>query len=80
VFGIITEAAIGRRLSWLKTISQICNNFDDNTNYICDAFADEIRSGGKVAIVDHLRRCGDIPESYAHDSSEEKLYSNIQKY
>jgi type II restriction enzyme len=26
-------------------------------------------------LIDHLRLCGDIPESYGHDSSEEKLYS-----
>jgi type II restriction enzyme len=26
-------------------------------------------------LLDHLRLCGNIPESYAHDSSEEKLYS-----
>ncbi len=26
-------------------------------------------------MIDHLRLCGNIPESYGHDSSEEKLYS-----
>lgn len=26
-------------------------------------------------LIDHARFCGVIPESYGHDSSEEKLYS-----
>lgn len=73
--GIITEAAIGRRLSWVKTIRKISGNFGDDTERLCGALADEISEGGKTAILDHLRLCGDIPESYAHDSSEEKLYS-----
>ena len=28
-----------------------------------------------LAVLDHLRLCAAIPESYGHDSSEEKLYS-----
>jgi HindIII restriction endonuclease len=35
----------------------------------------EIKRDGYGALLDHLRLCGDIPESYGHDSSEEKLYS-----
>ncbi len=35
----------------------------------------EIKKDGIQSLLDHLRLCGDIPESYAHDSSEEKLYS-----
>ena len=30
---------------------------------------------GSAALLDHLRLCGNIPEQYGHDSSEEKLYS-----
>lgn len=30
---------------------------------------------GLPALLDHLRLCGDIPEPYGHDTSEEKLYS-----
>ena len=30
---------------------------------------------GVIALQDHLRFSGDIPEQYVHDSSEEKLYS-----
>ena len=37
--------------------------------------ADEIKNQGTQSLLDHIRLCGDIPESYSHDSSEEKLYS-----
>lgn len=30
---------------------------------------------GREVIIDHLRLCGDIPEFYGHDTTEEKLYS-----
>jgi hypothetical protein len=35
----------------------------------------EIRNEGTTTLLGHLRLCGTIPESYGHDSSEEKLYS-----
>ena len=30
---------------------------------------------GSSRLIDHLRLCGNIPEEFQHDSSEEKLYS-----
>ena len=39
--------------------------------------SDEIESEGIGALLGHLRLCGAIPERYAHDSSEEKLYSKF---
>jgi len=35
----------------------------------------EIKKNGVPSLIDHLRLCGNIPESYGHDTSEEKLYS-----
>ncbi|MDT9188223.1 HindIII family type II restriction endonuclease [Limnospira fusiformis KN01] len=35
----------------------------------------EIKQFGSDVLIDHLRLCGNIPEEYKHDSSEEKLYS-----
>lgn len=35
----------------------------------------EVNKNGISSLIDHLRLCGNIPESYGHDSSEEKLYS-----
>ena len=34
-----------------------------------------LRGDGTQALLDHLRLCTAIPESYELDSSEEKLYS-----
>ena len=36
---------------------------------------DRIEEDGLDSLIGHLRLCGAIPESYKHDSSEEKLYS-----
>lgn len=35
----------------------------------------EYARDGEQCLLDHLRLCGTIPETYGHDSSEEKLYS-----
>ena len=35
----------------------------------------EIKKNGVPSLIVHLRLCGNIPESYGHDTSEEKLYS-----
>jgi type II restriction enzyme len=40
-----------------------------------EELATEIKIKGPITLIDHLRLCGNIPESYKHDSSEEKLYS-----
>jgi type II restriction enzyme len=36
---------------------------------------EEIKRSGISALIDHLRLCGNLPEGYGHDTSEEKLYS-----
>ena len=36
---------------------------------------EEIQIHGSSRLIDHLRLCGNIPEEFQHDSSEEKLYS-----
>ena len=72
---IISQAAIGRRLRWVNTVRQFSGHFGDDAQRLSTALSDEFSVGGNPAILDHLRLCGDIPESYGHDSSEEKLYS-----
>jgi hypothetical protein len=73
--GIIGKAAIKRRLFWIKEIVSISGKFNDDFERIASELADEIKKNGAQALLDHLRLAGSIPESYAHDSSEEKLYS-----
>jgi hypothetical protein len=72
---IISEAAVSRRAYWVEEIRKISGNFGVDSARLHKELTGEIKSGGSAIILDHLRLCGDIPESYEHDSSEEKLYS-----
>lgn len=75
---LISNNAIERRLQWIAFIlktSRASVNFDANTHDIQALLTQEIEREGANALVDHLRLCGDIPEGYRPDSSEEKLYS-----
>ena len=71
----ITQRTISRRYRWLEEIVQLSGHFgNDSTRIEAEILAD-LNADGCDAIVDHLRLAGAIPESYGHDSSEEKLYS-----
>jgi type II restriction enzyme len=69
------SSAISRRKRWLWEIVSISGNFGSDTSRVKDELDEEVRKDGSQAIIDHLRFCGNIPEQYGHDSSEEKLYS-----
>ena len=72
---LITEAAITKRAYWVEEIRKLSGDFGEDTGRLEKELADEIRRQGVQSLLDHVRLCGDIPESYSHDSSEEKLYS-----
>lgn len=72
---IISDKAISRRKYWVDEIRNISGHFGNDTEKIEKALIEEIEKNGVFALVDHLRLCGNIPESYGHDTSEEKLYS-----
>lgn len=72
---LITEAAITKRSYWVEEIRKLSGDFGEDTDRLEKELSDEIRKQGAQSLIDHLRLCGDIPESYGHDSSEEKLYS-----
>lgn len=71
----ITEVARNRRRGWVEEIVSISGHFGDDTERVERELGAEIDREGPQALVDHLRLCGNIPEQYGHDSSEEKLYS-----
>lgn len=71
----INEKAKKRRKYWLNEIVKISGNFGNDVERIETEISDEIKQDGHQACIDHLRLCGNIPEQYRHDSSEEKLYS-----
>ncbi len=72
---IISEAAITRRAYWVEEIRKPSGNFGNDSDRLEKELSEEIKKHGIPVLLDHLRLCGDIPESYGHDSSEEKLYS-----
>lgn len=67
------EAAL--RAYWVNEITRLSGNFGDDSTRVEEEIASEIRESGMRPLLGHLRLCGAIPESYGHDSSEEKLYS-----
>jgi type II restriction enzyme len=72
---LISKIAINRRTQWVEKIQQLSGKFSDYYENLKQDLSDEIKQEGVSALIDHLRLCGNIPELYAHDSSEEKLYA-----
>lgn len=72
---IISEAAALRRSFWVEEIRKLSGHFGDDSDRMARELRDEITREGAQALIDHLRLCGAIPESYSHDSSAEKLYA-----
>ena len=72
---IISDKAIKRREFWVEEIRKLSGNFGNDTEKLEKELETEIKKNGNSSLIDHLRLCGNIPESYGHDTSEEKLYS-----
>jgi type II restriction enzyme len=72
---IISDSAIERRLYWIEEIRKLSGSFIDDTEKLEKELGIEISGNATCVLIDHLRLCGNIPESYGHDTSEEKLYS-----
>jgi type II restriction enzyme len=72
---VISEIAIKRREYWIDEIRKLSGNFGNDTEKLEKELETEIKKNGLGSLIDHLRLCGNIPESYGHDTSEEKLYS-----
>ncbi len=72
---IINQAALQRRAYWVGEIRKLSGHFGNDVERLEKELRAEITKDGLAALLDHLRLCGCLPESYGHDSSEEKLYS-----
>ena len=72
---IISNKAISRREYWIEEIKNISGNFGDEAQRLEKELEHEIEKYGNSVLIDHLRLCGNIPEMYGHDTSEEKQYS-----
>ena len=71
----ISELDKAHRRYWIEEIARIGRNFGDESERLERELSDEIDTKGVLRLVNHLRLAGDIPESYGHDTSEEKQYS-----
>ena len=71
---IISKKAISRREYWIEEIKNISGNFGDEVQRLEKKLELEIKKYGNSTLIDHLRLCGNIPEMYGHDTSEEKQY------
>ena len=71
----ITAMNIATRSRWIDRIGRASGGFATNARELEHELADEIRRDGSSALTGHLRLCGAIPETYAYDSSAEKLYA-----
>lgn len=72
---VISAESINIRRYWIGEISNLSGEFGEDSRRLEEELHAEILKVGRRYLSDHLRLCGDIPEEYDHDSSEEKLYS-----
>jgi type II restriction enzyme len=72
---IITNKNITHRNFWVEEIQKLSGNFGEDSEHLEIELEKEVNDTGIASLINHLRLCGNIPESYGHDSSEEKLYS-----
>ena len=72
---VINDKAIQIRKNWVAKIGAMNGNFANDSVLLENELETEINKLGTKTLIDHLRLCGNIPESYGHDTSEEKLYS-----
>ncbi|OAV66045.1 Type-2 restriction enzyme HindIII [Bacteroidales bacterium Barb6XT] len=72
---IISTEAISTRKFWIEEIKKSSGNFVEDSARLEKELETSIKGNRIVSLTNHLRLCGNIPESYGHDTSEEKLYS-----
>ena len=72
---IIDKEAIQERKNLVSRISKFKGNFAEDFLTLEKELDAKIKKRGIKILIDHLRLCGSIPESYGHDTSDEKLYS-----
>lgn len=72
---LIPQEAITRRINWINEINGTTGNFIEDFTRIENLLKKEIKANAEEVLLEHIRLCGDIPELYGHDTSEEKLYS-----
>ena len=72
---VITLQEVNLRTQWVEEINRLSGDFGDDSSKVEEQISEEVNRNGIAPLLGHLRLCGAIPESYRHDSTEEKLYS-----
>ena len=72
---IIDKKAVQIRQDLVEYISKFEGNFAEYFVTLEEELCAQIKKGGPKELINHLRLCGSIPESYGHGTSDEKLYS-----
>ena len=72
---IIDTSTINARRNWIAKIRSFKGSFQNSFSKLENDLEKEVKNIGIEALLGHLRLCGNIPESYGRDTSEEKLYS-----
>ncbi|SFJ62194.1 HindIII family type II restriction endonuclease [Aerobium aerolatum] len=72
---ILTPADAAFRSYWVSRLKRISGNFVNDFEEVRAELSEDIKNNGLLSLKRHVRLCGNIPESYGHDTSEEKLYS-----
>jgi type II restriction enzyme len=75
VSGAITQTQIRIRQRWVELLGGSANQFAETSQVTANLLREDVDADGVQALVGHLRFCGCIPESYGHDSTQEKAYS-----
>lgn len=76
----LSETQILNRPHWVEKIRQFDGDFIVSVRSLEQQLRAELGSLGLVGLIGHLEFCGVIPESFRHNSSEEKLYSKYTDY
>ena len=58
----ISDLAISQRKYWIEEIRKLSGNFSSDSDRLEKELQAEIQKNGKLALLNHLRLCGDIPE------------------
>jgi type II restriction enzyme len=72
---ITSIEVVKRRNFWIKEIQKLSGNFSEDSDQLEAKLEKEIKEAGVQSLIAHLRLCGNIPECYGRDTSEEILYS-----
>jgi len=71
----ISEQSFQDRATWITNIGTRGGSFTNDTDRLQNELRADVAEEKGQRLYNHLRLCGNIPEQYDHDSSEEKQYS-----